>query len=66
MPNEAPLLRVSDAAKRSGFSVDIVKRDARMGRLQHAQKFDGRTGAYLFTAEQVDAWIARRKAERAA
>lgn len=47
-------------AKRATCSVDTVKREARMGRLPYVQKFDGRTGAYLFDPKAVTDWIASR------
>lgn len=65
MTNHAPLLRASEVAAKAGCSVYTVTREARLGRLPYVQKFDNRTGAYLFAADAVDAWVAARK-ERAA
>lgn len=66
MMNHAPLMRVSEAARIGGCSVDTVKRDARNGRLPFVQKLDGRTGAYLFALDAVQAWAAARQSDTAA
>ena len=48
-------LTSSQVAERLGKDVATVKRMAADGRLPVAAKVPGRTGAYLFDPEQIDA-----------
>ena len=61
MTNDA-LLSARDAARETGLSIDAIKRAARSGALPHAMKAPGKTGAYLFTREAVEAYAQGRAA----
>jgi hypothetical protein len=61
MTNDA-LIGASEAAREAGVSVDVIKRAARTGALPHAMKAPGKTGAYLFTREAVQAYAQQRAA----
>ncbi|MFD4990788.1 helix-turn-helix domain-containing protein [Cellulosimicrobium cellulans] len=60
--SQTTLLTTRDAADRLGVSVPTVTRLVRSGDLTAEAKAPGARGAYLFTAEAVDALLAERSA----
>lgn len=59
-PNEE-LLNTQQVHERTGWSITSINRWALKGILP-AHKLPGKTGAYLFRAEDVDAHLASRRA----
>lgn len=52
------LLSTREAAERSGYSIATIARMAADGRLPIAHRLPGKTGAFLFRPEDVDALTA--------
>jgi len=62
MSTSANLATVAEAAAALSTSRFSILRLVRSGRLVPVQKLPGRTGAYLFAREDVDALAAQRRA----
>jgi excisionase family DNA binding protein len=60
--NAADLVTSAEAAPVLGVSVPTVNRYAASGRLRYVKKLPGRTGAYLFHREEIEAERQRRAA----
>ncbi len=61
MPKNEHLLTAAEAAQRIGMPLRTFQYHAAVGNVTHALKLPGATGAYLFDAEAVDAFAARRE-----
>jgi len=57
------LLSSTEVARRLGVSIKTVHRLARAGQIPGAQKLPGRTGAFIFDPDMLDAWLTGRKAK---
>ena len=60
------LIGTTEAARMAGTDVATIKRAARSGELPPTMKLPGKTGAYLFAAADVAAYVAARADRRAA
>lgn len=64
MRNGDEFIASAQAAPILGYSVAWVNKLASQGRLPVAHKMSGRTGAYLFRREDLDAYMNGREREK--
>lgn len=66
MNQSVALIGTVEVAEILGWSRAKVKRETQLGRLPHAQKMPGDTGAYLFHRSDVEKLAVEQTAERRA